>query len=150
MLFSRNMKPFLTEEETQRVLEAIRVNEANTSGEIRLCIESKCKYMEPLRRAHELFWQLKMNLTEDRNAVLIYIAHKDKDFALYCDGALFQKTPMDFWKEETRRLRYHFFHHHYMEGLIDCIEQVGGVMAQHFPFEGEKKNELPDEIIFGR
>ena len=150
MLFSRNIKPFLTAEEIQQVLGTIQLHEQKTSGEIRLCIESKCRYMEPLRRAHELFWQLKMNLTTDRNAVLIYIAHKHKDFALYCDGALYQKTSNDFWKEETRRLRYHFFHHNYVEGLIDCIQQIGNVMTQHFPFEGEKKNELPDDIIFGR
>ncbi len=150
MFFSRNTKPFLTEAENKNILEAIRLKESKTSGEIRLFIEPKCTYMNPLLRAKELFYALKMNATDDRNAVIIYIAHVDKDFALFGDGGIFQKAPVKFWSEEAKRLNYHFYHKDYLSGILKCIEQVGDCLHTHFPFEGEKKNELPDDIIFGK
>lgn len=150
MFFSRNTKPFLTETENEKILDLIRREESSTSGEIRLFIESKCMYMDPLRRAKELFYALKMNLTDDRNAILIYIAHQDKDFALFGDGGIFKKAPISFWTEEAKRLNFHFYHKNYMDGILQCIKQVGNCLQTHFPFEGEKKNELPDDIIFGK
>ncbi len=150
MFFDRNRKPFLSNEETEQVLKCIRENEQSTSGEIRIFIESHCPFMNPIDRAKELFSKLKMYNTVDRNAILIYIAHKDKDFALFADGAIFEKAPHLFWKEESRRLSYHFFHNQYVEGITDCIANVGTQLKKQFPWEGEKKNELPDEIIFGK
>lgn len=150
MFFDRNSKPFLSNEETELVLTCIRENEKSTSGEIRLCIESKCKYVDPIERARELFIQLKMYNTTDRNAVLIYIAYQDKDFALFSDAAIFNKASLLFWQKESKRLSYHFFHHQYVEGITECVTNVGDELKKHFPWEGEKKNELPDEIIFGK
>ena len=124
MLFDKKRKTFLSKEDTETILTCIRKHEQLTSGEIRICIESKCSYMDPIDRAHELFHQLKMYNTVDKNAVLIYIAHKDHDFALLGDGGIFRKANTNFWQKERKRLSYHFFHHEYLEGIMECIEQV--------------------------
>jgi uncharacterized membrane protein len=150
MLFNRNLKPFLTEDEITSVLNAVRKNEEGTSGEIRICIERNCPYVDPLDRARELFYQLKMMNTTHRNAVLIYISHLDHDFALFGDGAIHEKVRQDFWNQEAKRLSYHFYHHDEADGIVKCIEQVGEQMRTYFPFTGVKKNELPDEIVFGK
>lgn len=150
MFFKRTNKDFLSKEETGQILESIRLNEQSTSGEIRLCIESHCSFMDPVLRARELFYGLKMYNTTDRNAVLIYIAHKDRDFAIFGDGAIYQQVEASFWKAETKRLAYHFFHHKYKDGITQCVNQIGIQLNKYFPWEGEKKNELPDEIIFGK
>jgi|688.fasta_scaffold126616_3 uncharacterized membrane protein len=150
MFFKRALKPFLSQPEIELVLDAIRDNEKETSGEIRLWIESKCIYVNPLDRARELFHQLKMFNTTHRNAILIYIAHEDHDFALFGDYAIHKKVKQEFWNQEAKRLCYHFFHHQEAEGIQKCIDKVGEQMHLHFPFEGLKKNELPDEIVFGK
>jgi uncharacterized membrane protein len=150
MFFNRHVKPFLTETEIASVLACVRANEDGTSGEIRICIERRCPYMDPLDRARELFYQLKMYETTHRNAVLIYISHLDKDFALFGDGAIYEKAEKDFWQKEAKRLSYHFFHHEEAKGIATCVQHVGDMLRIHFPFEGIKKNELPDEIVFGK
>jgi uncharacterized membrane protein len=143
-------KQFLTKEETDTILQSIRVNEAKTSGEIRICIESNCPYMDSVERAKEIFVQLKMYNTKNRNAVLIYIAHKDKDFALFGDVNIFNKMERTFLANESKALARHFFTKNYVVGLSNCIEHLGAELNKHFPPQGEQKNELPDDIIFGK
>ena len=77
---------FLSEKERDTILSAIKSAEAKTSGEIRIFIESRCKWTDTIRRAEEIFIQLKMTKTEFRNAVLIYIAYKDREFAIFGDN----------------------------------------------------------------
>lgn len=141
---------FLSQDETEKILSCVKQKEEQTSGEIRICIESHCPYMEPLERAREIFHELSMFQTEQRNAALIYIAYEDRDFALYADKALHEKTSSDFWQSESKQLARHFYEGKRFEGIMQCIESLGACMKQLFPPTTLKKNELPDEIIFGK
>ena len=69
------MKPskFFKEKEKELISESIREAEKNTSGEIRVHIESKCTG-DVMDRAAYLFQKLKMHETKLRNAVLFYLA----------------------------------------------------------------------------
>ena len=67
-------KDFFTAEEQQLITDAIQNAERMTSGEVRVFVESKCSYMDAIDRAAELFFQLEMQKTDDRNAVLVYVA----------------------------------------------------------------------------
>ena len=67
-------KEFFTAEEKDRIVKAVRDAERMTSGEVRVFVESKCRYMDPLDRAAEIFFNLQMDETDDHNAVLIYVS----------------------------------------------------------------------------
>ncbi len=150
-MFSFSKVQYLfSKEEIERILKCVRENEKKTSGEIRIYIESRCAYMDPLLRAHEIFTALKMYQTENRNAVLIYIAYKDRDFALYSDKHIFEKTEQEFWVAQSKMLVRGFYENKKVESLIQCINDVGTQLNKYFPFHGENKNELPDEIVFGK
>lgn len=150
MIFFTPRKAFLNSTETETILDSVRSGEKNTSGEIRVYLESRCRYMDPALRAQEIFVQLQMHQTIDRNGVLIYIAYDDKDFALIGDKGIFEKTQAEFWKKESLRLAQHFSRQQYVNGICECVEAVGLLLKTHFPTHGETKNELPDEIIFGK
>ncbi len=150
MFFLKNDKPFLSAQETEQILACIRENEQATSGEIRLMIESRCAQKNPMDRVKELFHSLKMYETQDRNGVLIYIAHKDKSFALFGDKAIADKLDPVFWETERNQLAANFARDEYAKGIIEYIQHVGALLRLHFPWEGETKNELPDEIVFGK
>ena len=60
-------KDFFSPDERARIIDAIRVAEMQTSGEIRLYVESRCRYVDPIDRAREIFWCLKMDHTVERN-----------------------------------------------------------------------------------
>ena len=67
---------YFTEENKLQITNAIRVAETNTSGEIRVHIESYCQD-DVLDRAAYIFEKLEMHKTELRNGVLFYLAMKD-------------------------------------------------------------------------
>jgi len=97
-------KEFFTEEEKQRLVAAIKKAEQNTSGEVRVFIESKCRFMDALDRAKEIFFQLEMDQTEERNATLIYVAVKDKQAAIFGDQGIHQKVGDQYWQSEVLKM----------------------------------------------
>lgn len=149
-LFPFRKKEYFTYEENSRVVEAIREAETKTSGEVRVYIESRCKYVDALDRAGEIFWTLKMDHTKARNAVLVYVAMKDHQFAIFADRGIHEKLGNVFWQQEVREMSAHFHNHHYIDALLYVIRDVGAALAQHFPYTGAgDRNELPDDIMFG-
>ncbi len=80
-------RKFLTEEQEERIIDAITRAEADTTGEIRVHIEFDCKG-DPLKRAAKLFHRLKMDRTRRRNGVLLYIASKARKVAVYGDSGI--------------------------------------------------------------
>jgi uncharacterized membrane protein len=107
--------------------------------------------MDPIDRAVEIFSELKMENTEDRNAVLVYVALKDRQLAIYGDKGINERTGDEYWLREVGKMISHFNREDYAEGICTCIRDIGMALQQHFPYDKESdKNELPDEIIFGR
>jgi uncharacterized membrane protein len=72
---------FLSKEDELEVVQAIVTAEKNTSGEIRVHIEEHSDKL-PLERAQEVFFELQMNETQERNGVLFYVCVADKKFAI--------------------------------------------------------------------
>lgn len=144
-------KDFFTAEEQQQILDAIKKAEQRTSGEVRLFVESKCKYVDPVERAKEIFLQLGMNKTELHNATLIYIAVDDHQAAILGDEGIHRKVGGEYWKTEVSKMLMQFKAHHLVDGLCMIISDLGEALQHHFPYNSDTdKNELPDEIVFGR
>lgn len=144
-------KPFFTPAENELIVQAIRDAEKHTSGEIRVFVESKCRFIDPLDRAKEIFVQLKMDATVNRNAVLLYVALKDRQLAVFADQGIHEKEGEETWVEAVNIMIHHFNKDNYAEGIANCIKEIGDALAEHFPYdEATDKNELPDEIIFGK
>lgn len=150
-IFSTRRKDFFSSEENARIVEAIRNAERETSGEVRVYIEKHCKFVDPLDRAAELFWNLKMDHTVHHNSVLLYVAMKDHQFAIYADKGIYEKLGNEFWQKEVQEMSRHFQENHYIDALMLVINDIGIALQTHFPYDPHAdKNELPDDIVFGR
>ena len=144
-------KDIFSPEEQEIILEAIRKAEQRKSGEIRLFVEPKCRFMDPVDRAKEVFFELKMHETQLQNGTLIYIAFKDHQAAIYGDEGIHQKVGQQYWETEMNMMLRHFKEHHLVEGICNVVNDIGEALHQHFPFDSETdKNELPDDIVFGK
>jgi len=149
-IFKRKRK-FFTDEETHRIHEAVQQAEKHTSGEIRVYVESRCSWMDALDRAAEIFFSLKMDQTKDRNAVLIYVAIKDRQVAVFADEGIHKKAGSDYWNKVVSQMLSSFAHDLYAKAIYDCVLQVGFALHDHFPYDKDTdKNELPDDIVLGR
>lgn len=143
-------KPFFTVEETAQLVDTIRIAEQRTSGEIRLFVESKCKYVDAMDRAREVFLSMGMDKTELRNATLIYVAIKDHQAAILGDSGIHEKVGNAYWETEINKMLLHFRQEHLKDGLCEVIKDLGEALHHYFPYDSDTdKNELPDEIVFG-
>lgn len=145
------MRPddFFTKDQQKRIVEAIGQAEQNTSGEIRVHIEEKCK-KDVLDRAAEVFAMLKMHKTELRNGVLFYLSLEDCKFAILGDGGINAKVPENFWESVKEAVLEQFKLDNQTEGLVRGILMAGEKLKAHFPYQKDDVNELSDEISFGK
>ena len=144
-------KDFFSEEEKQQIIEAVRNAERMTSGEVRVFVENRCSYMDAIDRAKEIFAELKMYETHDRNAVLMYVALKDKQLAIFGDEGIHSKLGNEYWNTEVKKMIDNFNKENYAEGIKQVVEDIGEALTQLFPYNNDTdKNELPDDIVFGK
>ena len=145
-------KELLPDAEQDKVVAAIRQAEAGTTGEIRVFMETHCSYVDALDRAKELFVELGMTETERRNGILVYMALADHQFAILGDEQIYIKAggPV-FWASAASLLRDYLRQGRIGDGLSACVQELGRALAEHFPYDPSvHKNELPDEIVFGK
>jgi uncharacterized membrane protein len=144
-------KDFFSDAEKQQIVTAIGEAEKCTSGEIRVYVESRCRYVDPLDRAVEIFTGLKMEQTAARNAVLLYVALKDRQLAILGDKGIHEKVGSAFWNKEVQLILSQFNKANYAEGIARVVEEVGEALRTHFPYDRDTDtNELPDDIVFGK
>jgi uncharacterized membrane protein len=144
-------KNFFNEEERQLIVDAIQNAERMTSGEVRVFVESKCSYMDAIDRAAELFFQLQMHKTDDRNAVLLYVAMEDRQLAVFGDEGIHKKVGNEYWNNEVKKMISNFNRDNYAIGISEVVKDIGMALTQHFPYNSTTdKNELPDDIVFGK
>lgn len=143
-----NIEDFLTSEQEQAVVQAIRTAEKNTSGEIRVHLE-KDTSTDTLQRAVEVFHILEMDQTTQRNGVLFYVAVMGKKFAIYGDEGINTVVPADFWEETKKIMQEYFVQNNFSQGLIEGILKAGEQLKHYFPYSKTDTNELSDEISKG-
>ncbi len=139
---------FLTKEEEQEIVEAIRMAEKETSGEIRVHIE-KTTSKVPYDRALEVFHELGMDATELKNGVLIYIAVDDHKFVICGDKGINDLVSDDFWDSTKEIMSTQFKAGNFKQGLIDGITKAGTQLQKYFPYEKGDNDELSNEISKG-
>ncbi len=138
---------FFTKEQQEQIRDAIKKAENETSGEIRVHIETSFKG-SVLDRASWIFRRIGMHATENHNGVLFYLAVRNREFAIIGDSGINSKVPDDFWNSIKEVVGRHFSDGKFTEGLIEGIVMTGNQLREHFPHKRDDINELSDEISF--
>lgn len=148
--FRRKNKPIFSDEQTQKLVNAIREAELQTSGEVRVYVERHCKYVDAIDRAGKVFDALEMDKTDLHNGVLFYVATVDRQIAIYADKGIHEATGRAFWNETLENAINIIKKEDIISGLCNAIQQVGAALHNYFPYNKDTdKNELPDDIVFG-
>ena len=141
------MKPndFLNQLRHDGIVAAICEAEKKTSGEIRVFISHK-EVKEPVAAAQSEFERLGMAKTRERNGVLIFVAPQSCSFAVIGDEAVHRKCGDTFWQELAAEMTGHFKRGEFTQGIIHGVRKAGDLLAQHFPYSPDDRNELPDAV----
>ncbi len=141
------MKNLFSTSDKKRIAAAIAEAERHTSSEIKIHIADQCND-NPVNKAIEVFNQLGMYNTKDRNAVLIFLSVNDKKFAIIGDEAIDIKVGYLFWDNLYVNVTPFFKAKKYTDGLIFAIKNAGMQLQKYFPVKDDDTNELSNEISF--
>lgn len=121
-----------TAQEQQLIIDKVNEFEAKTSSNIHIHVRKKCQ-KDALKDAQTFFMRHKMDQTQHRNAVLIFIGETSKRFAIIGDKAIHEKVQQAFWDNSRNVLVEHFKQGDFLGGLIAVVEEIGPRLVKHFP-----------------
>lgn len=139
---------FFSLQETEAIKSAVSLAESQTSGEIRVYVESYCKE-DVLDRAAWHFMQMGMQATKDRTGVLIYIAVKSRKLAVIGDCGINAVVRPGFWDDAKECMLVQLRQGNLSQAIVDGVAMVGDVLRQYFPIQSNDVNELPDDVLCG-
>ena len=139
------LEDFLSVEEEEEIVEAIRIAECDTSGEIRIHIEQKCD-TDVYEHALDVFHILKMDNTIQRNGVLIYVAVANKSFVIIGDHGINNIVGADFWNSTRDKIATQFKSGNFKQGIIEGVKEAGKILSKHFPWHQHDTDELDNTI----
>jgi uncharacterized membrane protein len=138
---------FFTSEDRKKIENSILEAELNTSGEIRVHVETQFDG-DILDRAAIVFARMNMHKTRLRNGVLIFFGIKNRQFAILGDAGINRVVHENFWDEIKAVMEAHFKNSEFAPGLAVGVKMAGEQLKKHFPFQKDDINELPNKISF--
>ena len=136
---------FFGEQEKDTIRRAVVEAEAGTSGEIRVHLDRRCPG-DPLHAARVWFDKLGMRATRQRNGVLLYLAVRDRRFALYGDEGIHGALPEGTWERLRDHMVAEFSKDRFAEGIAGAVKELGEALQLHFPHAPDDKDELSDDL----
>ncbi len=141
-LFART--PF-SAADCERIEAAIRQAEQAASGEIRVHVQRRCG-ADPRRDAARVFERLGMTRTAARNGVLVFLAWRDRRFAVIGDTGIHEQVGAAFWRSTVAAMTPYFAASDMVAGVEAGVLAAGEALRKHFPHQRNDLNELPDAI----
>src|SRR6187431_192961 len=123
---------FFSKIDEARIVEAIRVAETRSRGEIRIHATEK-PVEDVMTEATTAFESLGMTKTAERNGILIFVAPKSQKFAVLGDSGITSSvgtTPLD---EMAAAMSAAFREGRFTDGLVGAVERAGQILSAHFP-----------------
>jgi putative membrane protein len=98
-------------------------------------------------RAVAVFKAAAERRTHGRTGILIYLSMREHRAEIVADEAIASMVPPETWGEAMAAMLVHIKDGRIADGMIAAVEQVGTVLAEHFPRAEDDQNELPDRLI---
>ncbi len=86
--------------------------------------------------------------TMDKTGVLIYVSLSEKIVEVFADEGIYKKVDKQVWHNAVGKILLHTKQGDLKTGLIEGINEVGGVLKEHFPPRPDDVNELSDSVVF--
>jgi putative membrane protein len=105
------------------------------------------KHRRVRRRAVTIFKAAAERRTENRAGILIYLSIAERRAEIVADEAITKVTNADVWGEAMATLLADVREGRPGDGICAAIQQIGVVLAEHFPKTATNPNEIPDKLI---
>ena len=135
------------------IAEAIDAGERSHRGEVRLIVEKSLPFeaawdgVTNRQRALALFADYGVWDTEDNCGVLIYVNLAEHKIDIVADRGIDRKIGAAAWQAVCAGMSDGFRQGRFHDASLAAVAQVNALLRQHFPANGERPNELPDQPI---
>jgi putative membrane protein len=99
------------------------------------------------RRALTVFKAAAERRTSGRTGILIYLSMGERRAEIIGDEAITSVTTAETWGEAMADLLAHVREGRVADGMVAAIQDIGVVLAEHFPRSADDNNEIPDKLI---
>ncbi|HLG21056.1 MAG TPA: TPM domain-containing protein [Bdellovibrionota bacterium] len=138
-----------TKEDLRKLRDTISECERTTEGEIRVSIERRIPWHERrstlIERALREFHRLGMQHTKGRTGVLIFISIPHRQFHIVADEGIAKIAPEKTWVNVAQDFGSQLRQKPFMDAVGLAVKQVGRVLSEHLPANGDNRNELSNE-----
>ncbi|NLC24139.1 TPM domain-containing protein [Oxalobacter vibrioformis] len=101
----------------------------------------------PRERALELFGRYGIWDTEENCGVLVYINLADRQVEIVADRGVAPKVDQKEWDTICLTMTEGFSQGRFQQSTLDALTSINQLLKQHFPLNGPRENQLPDEPI---
>ena len=134
-----------------RISNKIKDTEKATAGEIAVSIREYKSFFEgktPLRQlAEKEYIRLGINKTKEGTGVLILLLLSDRQFYILADDKINKLTGEKVWAEIRNIMQEKFVRGEFCKGILFGIDEIGKILAQHFPISLDDKNEISNRVV---
>lgn len=150
------MKPkilynYFTDDELLRISNRIKSVEKLTSGELSVSIREYKPFFERKKLIRELaekeFLRLEINKTKQGTGVLIFLLLSDRQFYILADDNINKLTGEKVWAEIKGIIQEKFVRGEFCNGILFGIDEIGKILAQHFPIRSDDINEISNRVM---
>jgi putative membrane protein len=103
------------------------------------------------RRAHDnavrQFLSHNIHLTGERTGVLLFLSMEERYAEVIADNGINERVEQKDWDRIVALLISHAGRDRLAEGFCEAVEEVGALLASHFPPRPDDRNELDDHLV---
>ncbi len=142
---------FINDDDFLHISNKIKEFELQTAGEISVSIKEKRKFSQRNKSikeiAEEEFFRLGIDKTRDKTGILIFLMLTDRQFHIMADKGIHEKVSDSTWDDIKNQIQDFFVKGKFAEGLIWGVEEVGKILAKHFPIKPDDTNEISNRVV---
>ena len=117
------------------ILRALRFVSRKSTGEVFVHVSENRYERDPTDTALDLFEELNMTRTHDRNAVLVYLNRRTRKFSIIADEGIHRKVGQKYWDELARNFSEDLRATHFENAISLLIFSVGTTLVKKYPRE---------------
>ena len=99
-------------------------------------------------RAIRVFYERGLYRTKDQTGVLFFISLLERKVWILADKGIHEKIKQPVLNKFAGHVSQGIREGRPAEALIEAMDRVGELLAQHYPRKADDVNELPDDVIF--
>lgn len=103
------------------------------------------------RRAHDnavrQFLARNIHLTDERTGVLLFLSVEERYAEVIADSGINERVDQKDWDRIVGLLVSHAGRDRLADGFCEAVDEVGQLLAHHFPPRPDDRNELDDHLV---